>query len=216
MLRSKRTENVGGIVRKWNLEILEALADGDELRLKMALETDGADVHAMVKTFKAGAAYEYAGHGRFLECGRCSDVDVGFYDESCGGFGNVMLEKVVEGDTALHIALRQKMPKLAVVLIQHGSDLNVKNGQNETGMEMLWKDKLEKQDGEEYRMLFQLVEKEMARHHKDIVRFVRDEMIEIYNQYCPHRIQKLPEQLKQYYGRELSLLDAVKSKYLED
>lgn len=202
------------VYRRWALEMLEAVADGDAEKMKMALETEGAFVDQKIIAHSRGAAFEFAG--------------VGFYDDQAKAYALPLVPTVIDGDTILLLAFRQFDAAVATVLLDFDASLSESNESGETGIDFLWKAKMALQDiGKEsaeikekiqpqineYENLFQRFDSELKQFHFETHQSARDQIVRIYRKYCPDRVRKIDMQLEQFYGREMDLVQVVQDKY---
>ena len=206
----------GGIKRRWAIEMLEAVADGDARKLLLAVDTPGATPDTQVKSQARGAAYDLNG--------------VGFYDDKASEYATPLLKEVKAGDTLLIIALRQYDATCAEVLIDRECSLNTKNSDGESPIAYLWAAKLILDDGlgsknqvdmlEKHKAAYiRLTEKlhtELQEYHADVYESTKTAIERIYRLYCPDRLRKLNMQLAQFYGREPELLSIIRDKYEND
>ena len=203
----------GGIKRRWAIEMLEAVADGDSDKLLLAIDTPGAAPDTKVKSHARGATYELNG--------------IGFYDEKASEYATPLLKEVKAGDTLLLISLRQYDATCAEVLIDKKCSLTAENSEGESPIAYLWAAKLvlEEINGDKkqvdllekhkaaYVRLTEKLSAELQEYHAFVYETTKKAIEKIYRQYCPDRLRKLNMQLEQFYGRESELLDIIRDKY---
>ncbi|KAE9028541.1 hypothetical protein PR001_g11714 [Phytophthora rubi] len=132
----------------------------------------------------------------------------------------------------LLLALRCHDPQCAIVLLKLGASIHVSNSIAEYPLQVIFDamaffrlhpaEKKEERAGDdkllewrtEYEALFSILEKELSAFYKNKKETIERELRELYQQFAPDRVSKIPTQLEAYAYREHVLLEGVKKKYL--
>lgn len=194
--------------RRWKIELFEAMADCDMAKLDLVLGTIAKNSSLIDTQFERGS-----GPGAPLDYG-----GYGVYDERTSLVSDAPLfPHIVLGDTALHVALRNKIPQVASALIhQAQASLTIENQDQESPVSMLWRLSLETNAAEEsqdFKSLVESLEFELGEYHDAMRTSCRDELTRLYEQYHPSRVAKIESQMTQYFGREHELMALVQHKY---
>ncbi|KDO34857.1 hypothetical protein SPRG_00917 [Saprolegnia parasitica CBS 223.65] len=186
---------------RWAHEALQALSRRDAPRLRAALQLPSANAHAIVTQRPGGAPFDFAGEG--------------FYDALAEKWASPLFKHAIDGDTLLHLALRQHDPVCARVLLDAGAALETVNSAKETPVAMLWAVHMEPTapHAASYADLLEHTKLQLQQYQEANAARARDGLVAVYTRYAPDRLGKIELQLREFYGRELDLLARVLEKY---
>ncbi|KAG6964030.1 hypothetical protein JG688_00007879 [Phytophthora aleatoria] len=213
------------IPHRWDMHALHALVTRDHnelVRVFTELKSLPASaVDTQVKTFGFGAPMQFH--------------TFGFFDKTSPASSSTsatLFDHVVDGDTMLLLALRHYDPLCAAALIKQGASLHVANTCDENPLQVIFSamaffrlhpdddtQELSKGDNRllqqraEYEEMFSVLRNELTAFYDNQKTEVERELRELYQQFAPDRLSKIPAQLEAYAYREKLLLESAKKKY---